>query len=77
MKEGLVTLPKNLVILREVEKNGKITLEGLPLSEIPEEEADRINGTINFIEENYQCLGINYHKYRIVRRGSSFETEVG
>lgn len=85
MKEGLVNLPKEIVILRERWRNGKVTcLAKWLLSEIPDSEADKINTSIREILENSESPNdcrfhtTKYNRetgrvtYRVVRSGSHY-----
>lgn len=51
MKEGLVNLPEDVVILREIIGKKGITLVPLPLDSIPDGEAETIRRGIDFVKE--------------------------
>jgi hypothetical protein len=91
MKEGLVHLPKGIVILREErnEKDKIICLVPWPILEIPDSEADTINTSIRRILDRPDypdtCglhsidhnSGTKRISYRIARSGSWATKKVG
>ena len=90
MKEGLVTLPEGIVIKEEIRnrEKGKTTLRDLPLSNIPDNQADNINKAIRFIQSNPEASSptgfygwwvkdtCRMRLYRVTRKTNPTATEI-
>lgn len=87
MKEGIVQIPEDIIILEEVRTEEGKSLKELPLADVADSQAERIRKAIEIIEEEKR-LGNNnagwvfgfhrnddeserYINYRVVLKGST------